>query len=223
MADLNKLALISPMLFDRLMDRLVRAEGGEKLHHEPTPDVNIESNIAAKAVDDMNSALKVRAPPSTQVKKYNKALNDFRNQLNKTPVQVDVSSEDREPSSNSVERKDTQNEVNTQTEPFEYEDSIKTQLTLGQQAKAKQILEYIYKNGDRVKTNENGEIYVDEDLIEDGKIDALIVGGIRNRGKSVATPGQVKLFKVLLDSGMPKSLLGNEDLKSKLNSKWDES
>ena len=67
MTDLNKLALISPVLFDRLMDRLVRAEGGEKSHHHPTPDVNIESNIAAKAVDNMNSALKAKTPPSTQV------------------------------------------------------------------------------------------------------------------------------------------------------------
>ena len=71
MADLNKLALISPILFDRLMDRLVRAENGQIKHQ---PDVNIDNSIANKAVETMNAALKTDDSPSVKVKNYNKAL-----------------------------------------------------------------------------------------------------------------------------------------------------
>ena len=232
MSDLNKLALISPILFDQLMDRLVKAEGSSQPQHRP--DDNLEGTVNDKAVHDMNAALQENYPPSTKVKLYQKALNDFRYQSDKIDQDVNQSPNNEPGGSNAQTRANfseinTQteapsfSEINTQTESPSYLQAINAELTPAQQDKAETILQYLNKNDGKLQTDYKGNIYLDGQLIDDAKIDKIIVSAVRNQAKTELSDSVFEVFKVLANEGLPKSLIGNEILKAKLYpKKWVE-
>ena len=228
MADLNKLALISPVLLDRLMDRLVQAEAGR---NKSQPDMNINAKVSENAAERMNEVLESDTPPSKKVKIYNKALNDFRNQVHKTTYHNDQSDgvSDIDATPVLVSHADSQttdttpvpvSHADSQTDLPAYLAAINSDLTPTQQQKANGILSYINKNDDIIRVDHNGAVYIDDQVVEGGKITDIVVGGVRNLSKSHEIPGQVQLFEILVENGMPKTLIGNAALKSKLKSQW---
>ena len=71
-------------------------------------------------------------------------------------------------------------------------------MSPAQQIKANHILDHINKNSDKIRMDQNGDVYINERLLKGVKINELIVNSVRNRAADSELTGQYKLFRVLI-------------------------
>ena len=67
-------------------------------------------------------------------------------------------------------------------------------MSPAQQIKANHILDHINKNSDKIRMDQNGDVYINERLLKGVKINELIVYSIRNRAADSELPGNTSYF-----------------------------